>query len=157
MPSFSMVVGKAEIMDLCADQRVIGAGTFNGYPLGVSASLATITYVESDDGLFYRRVAANQDRLMTGLREITARHGQQWLIQGCPGVITFYPAPFERAWSMAEWYTVADHDLGERFREALYDNGVLVMFRGRWYINGATTLEDIDGALEIVDRCFAQL
>lgn len=154
---FSMVAGKAEIMDLCADQRVIGAGTFNGYPLGVSAALATITYLETDDGAFYRRVAAQQERLMAGLREITERHGQRWLIQGCPGVLTFYPAALDRAWNMAEWYSIADHELGERFREALYDNGVLLMFRGRWYINGSITSDDIDSTLEIVDRCFAQL
>lgn len=153
----SVVAGKAKIMDLCADRTVIGAGTFNGYPLGVAAALATVSYLEKDDGAFYRRLGVTQARLVDGLREILGRHGRQWLLQDCPGVIMFYPAPVERAWSMADWYPVADHALAEKLRELLFDNGVLILFRGRWFINGATTEEDVDRTLEIVDRCFGQL
>ena len=153
----SVVAGKAEIMDLCADRRVIGAGTFNGYPLGVAAALATITYLEQDDGVFYRNLVTTQKRFTDGLREIIARRGRQWLLQDCPGVIMFYPAPLERAWTMGEWYSVADHALGERLREALFDEGILILFRGRWFFNGAVTDEDVDRTLEIVDRCVARL
>lgn len=153
----SVVAGRAEIMDLCADRTVIGAGTFNGYPLGVAAGLACISYLERDDGVFYRNLHATQTRLTDGLREIMARHGRQWLLQDCPGVVMFYPAPIERAWAIADWYTVADHDLGERFRQALFDNGVLILFRGRWFVNGAVTPGDVDRTLEIVDRCFREL
>lgn len=153
----SIVAGNAEIMDLCADRRVVGAGTFNGYPLGVAAGLATVTYLEQDDGVFYRSVAAIQKRLTDGLREIMARHGRQWLLQACPGVLMFYPAPVERAWAIGDWYPIADHALGERFREALFDNGVLIMFRGRWYVNGAVASEDVDRTLEVVERAVRQL
>lgn len=34
------VAGNKEIMDLLLERRVIGAGTFNGYPLGIAASLS---------------------------------------------------------------------------------------------------------------------
>ena len=153
----SVVAGKAEIMDLCADRRVIGAGTFNGYPLGVAAALATISYLEKDDGIFYKNLAATQGRLVSGLREIAKRHGRPMLTQDCPGVIMFYPADIERAWSMADWYAIADHALGEKLRQLLFDNGVLILFRGRWFFNGATTLQDVDRTLEIVDACFSHL
>ena len=153
----SVVAGKSAIMDLCTDRRVIGAGTFNGYPLGVAAGLATLTYLEQDGGVFYRNLVATQLRLTDGLREILARAGRQWLIQDCPGVIMCYPVPIERAWNMGEWFGKADHALGERLREALFDNGVLILFRGRWFFNGSVTNEDVDRTLEIVDRCLAQL
>lgn len=151
------VAGRAEIMDLCADRTVIGAGTFNGYPMGVAAALATVSYLERDGGRFYREVETVQQRLMDGLAELLGRHGRKWLLQACPGVIMLYPAPVERAWSIADWYPVADHALGERFRQLLFDNGVLVMFRGRWYVSGALTADDVDLTLEIVDRCLAVL
>jgi glutamate-1-semialdehyde 2,1-aminomutase len=153
----SVVAGKAEIMDLCADRTVIGAGTFNGYPLGVAAGLACLSYLEKDDGAFYVNLKAKQAQFTDGLREIMIRHGRQWLLQDCPGVIMFYPAPLERAWTIGEWYSVADHALGERFRQALFDSGVLILFRGRWFFNGAVTPDDVDRTLEIVDRCFGEL
>jgi len=153
----SVVAGKAKIMDLCADRTVVGAGTFNGYPLGVAAALATISYVERDDGVFFKNMQAVQARLTAGLREVAARRGQRMLIQDCPGVIMFYPADLDRAWTIGEWYTVADHARGERIRQALFDNGVLTLFRGRWFFSGAHTNEDIDRTLEIVDDCLKQL
>jgi glutamate-1-semialdehyde 2,1-aminomutase len=153
----SVVAGKADIMDLCADRTVVGAGTFNGYPLGVMAGLACLTYLEKDDGVFYRNLASTQARLTDGLREIMTRHDRQWLLQDCPGVIMFYPVPIERAWAIGDWYGKADHALGEKLRQALFDEGVLILFRGRWFFNGAVTEKDVDQTLEIVDRCFSQL
>jgi len=153
----SVVAGKAELMDLCADRTVVGAGTFNGYPLGVAAGLACLSYLEKDDGVFYRNLAAAQKRLTDGLREIMTRHGRQWLLQDCPGVIMFYPVPIERAWAIGDWYGKADHALGEKLRQALFDEGVIVLFRGRWFFNGAVTEDDVDTTLEIVDRCFGTL
>jgi glutamate-1-semialdehyde 2,1-aminomutase len=144
-------------MDLCADRTVVGAGTFNGYPLGVMAGVACLSYLERDDGVFYRDLAATQKRLTDGLTEIMTRHGRQWLLQDCPGVIMFYPVPIERAGSIGYWYAIADHDLGERLRQALFDEGVLILFRGRWFFNGAVTSDDVDRTLEIVDRCFGAL
>jgi glutamate-1-semialdehyde 2,1-aminomutase len=153
----SVVAGKAEIMDLCADRTVVGAGTFNGYPLGVAAGLAMLTYLEKDDGIFYKNLATTQKRLTDGLAEVMRRHGRRWLLQDCPGVIMFYPADIERAWTIGDWLPVADHTLGEKLRQLLFDNGVLILFRGRWFFNGATTFTDVDRTLEVVEACFAQL
>ena len=100
---------------------------------------------------------AVQARLTAGLREVAARRGQRMLIQDCPGVIMFYPADLDRAWTIGEWYTVADHARGERIRQALFDKGVLTLFRGRWFFSGAHTNEDIDRTLQIVDDCLKEL
>jgi glutamate-1-semialdehyde 2,1-aminomutase len=153
----SVVAGKAEIMDLCTDRTVVGAGTFNGYPLGVAAALATISYVEQDDGVFFRNMQKVQARLVDGMREIAARHGERMLIQDCPGVIMFYPADLDRAWSIGDWFGIADHAKGERIRSLLFDAGVLTLFRGRWFFSGAHTCDDIDRTLEILDDCLGRL
>jgi len=154
---FAAVCGSAAIMNLCQERKVISAGTFNGYPLGVVASLATMRYLEKDGGAYFRRVAAVQEPLMAGLRDVATRYGRPMLIQDCPGVIMFYPVAIERAWSIDEWYPLADHALGDRIRRAMADEGVLTMFRGRWYVSGAVTSEDVDRTLEVVDRVFATL
>ncbi len=153
----SVVCGKAEIMDQCSDRKVVGAGTFNGYPLGVAAALATISYVERDDGAFFRNMAAVQARLTAGQREIAARHGHRMLIQDCPGVMMFYPADLDRAWTIGDWYAIADHAKGERIRSLLFERGVLTLFRGRWFFSGAHTNDDVDRTLEILDGVMADL
>jgi glutamate-1-semialdehyde 2,1-aminomutase len=153
----SAVCGKASIMDLCEDRTVISAGTFNGYPLGVVAALATLSYLEQDDNAYFRRVAETQAPLVAGLREIAARHGRPMLVQDCPGVIMFYPADVERAWNIDDWYRIADHDLGERIRGGMAEDGVLTMFRGRWYVSGSLTLADVERTLEVVEGVVARL
>jgi glutamate-1-semialdehyde 2,1-aminomutase len=153
----SVVCGKSKIMDLCADRTVVGAGTFNGYPIGVAAGLATISYVEKDDGAFFGRMADVQSRLVAGMREIAARRGHRMLIQDCPGVMMFYPADLDRAWNIGEWYRVADHAKGERIRQLLFERGVLTLFRGRWFFSGAHTYGDVDRTLEILDGVMADL
>ena len=51
----SAIAGKSEIMDLLLEEEVIGAGTFNGYPLSIAASLATLGILEKDDGAYYKK------------------------------------------------------------------------------------------------------
>ena len=120
----SVVAGKAEIMDLCADRTRRRRGHVQRLPArsGRRRSPAC-RYLEKDDGVFYRNLAATQKRLTDGLREIMTRHGRQWLLQDCPGVIMFYPVPIERAWTIGDWYGIADHALGEKLRQALFDDG----------------------------------
>ena len=50
------VAGKRWIMDLIETRRVVSVGTFNGYPLGVAASLATINILERDNGAMYMHI-----------------------------------------------------------------------------------------------------
>jgi glutamate-1-semialdehyde 2,1-aminomutase len=68
----SAVVGKAEIMEALRDQKVLGPGTFNGYPLGMRAALATLEILERDAGAVYRAMDGVQGRLEEGLRELAA-------------------------------------------------------------------------------------
>lgn len=43
----SVLAGRKEIMNLFSEKKVIHAGTFNGYPLGLTAIKATITILEN--------------------------------------------------------------------------------------------------------------
>lgn len=45
----SVLMGRAEIMGLLAERRVAHAGTYNGYPLGLRAILATLEILTRDD------------------------------------------------------------------------------------------------------------
>jgi len=150
------VAGKKEIMDLLLERRVIGAGTFNGYPLGIAASLASLTILEKDNGAYYRRIDELQKSLMNGLKEISRRHGIPTLIQGPRGVFFFQFIDREVAYSVRDLKD-GDVEKQDRFRTLLAEEGVLIMWRGRWYLSSGLTETDVDKTLDCVNRVMGRL
>lgn len=150
------VAGKREILDLLLERRVIGAGTFNGYPYGVAASLATLGLLEKDNGAYYQKIDGLQKPLMDGLKEISKRRGIPMLIQGPRGVFFFQFIDREVAYSVRE-LRGADVEKQNKFRTLLAEEGVLIMWGGRWYVSSGLTMADVDRALECVDRVMGML
>lgn len=150
------VAGKKEIMDLLLEKRVIGAGTFNGYPFGIAASLASLNILEKDNGAYYHKIDELQKRLMGGLREISNRRNIPTLIQGPRGVFYYQFIDREIAYSARD-LKEADVEKQNNFRTLLGEEGVLMMWGGRWYLCSALTKTDIDKALESVDHALGNL
>jgi glutamate-1-semialdehyde 2,1-aminomutase len=147
----SAVAGRAEIMDQLIGSKVVGAGTFNGYPLGVAAALKTIELLEADNGAWYGRVAGIQKRLMEGLREISRARDMSLLIQGFPGLFIIHFTDKEVAFSLRD-LAGTDPSLANRLRIQLAGEGILIMWGGRWFLGGAHTETDIDETLEAFER-----
>lgn len=153
----SAVAGRAEIMDQLRDNRVVGAGTFNGYPLGVAAALETIRILEADDGAWFRRVDEAQTRLMAGLREIGSRLGLAMNVHGFRGMfIIHFTEPDREIYSLRDLAGV-DPATANRLRVLLAEEGVLIMWGGRWYVTGAHTPEVIDDTLDRTERVLKRL
>lgn len=85
----SAIAGKKEIMQLYAEQRVIHAGTFNGYPLGLAAVLATLELLEKDSGC-YERMNGFLNQIADALVEAANNVGIPMVVQGAPGVLVFH-------------------------------------------------------------------
>ena len=154
---FSAVVGKANIMDLLAQRKVVGAGTFNGYPLGIAASIATTKILEKDDGVYYKNWDEKQSNLVNGLKDITRRLGIKMLLQEVRGCIFYQFTELEVAYNMGEWHSCSNHERQEKFRQGLFDDGVMIMFRGRWYINGAITDDDVERTLKTTGKIIKKI
>lgn len=150
------VAGKKEIMDLLFERRVIGAGTFNGYPYGMAAAKATLRILEKDDGAFYRRIDAVQKPLMEGLREISKKHGIPTLVQGPRGVFYFQFIDKDVAYSVRD-LKKADVAKQNRFRTLMAEEGVFIMWGGRWYVCGAHTEDDVAAALDAADEAMKRI
>lgn len=88
----SAIVGKKEIMQLYADQKVIHAGTFNGYPLGLAAVLATIELLENDSSC-YERMGNYLIQIGQSLVEAAKSVGIPMVVQGVPNVLVFHSQP----------------------------------------------------------------
>lgn len=152
----SAVVGKKKIMDQMRERSVIGAGTFNGYPLGVAAALATMRILEKDNGAIYKKVDRLQTRLIDGLKEISRRRGIQSLIQGPRGVFWYMFTDKTIAHSVRDLKDV-DWNRMVAMYQSLAEEGVMLMFFGRWYISGALTDADVDHVLDASDRVLGKI
>lgn len=150
------VAGKKEIMDLLLERRVIGAGTFNGYPFGVAAALAAMRILERDGGAHYERVAKLQKQLTDGLTEISKRYGVPSLIQGPTGVFYHLFTDREVAYSVQDLKD-ADMERQNRFRFLLAEEGVLSVWGSRWYVSAGLREEDVAQTLDRADRAMASL
>jgi glutamate-1-semialdehyde 2,1-aminomutase len=150
------VAGKGEILDLLFERRAIGAGTFNGYPMGVAAALATMKILEKDNSAHYIKIDRIQKRLMDSLKEISKKYGTPTLIQGPRGVFFYQFIDRDVAYSIRD-LKEADLDKQARFRALLAEEGILIMWGGRWYISAGLTEDDVDKTLESVDRVMGKL
>jgi glutamate-1-semialdehyde 2,1-aminomutase len=150
------LAGRSDIMDLLLGSKVVGAGTFNGYPLGMTAALAAVKILEANDGAMFRQVDHVQTKLVEGLRATLKRHKIAAVIQSVRGIFIVHFTDKPAVWSVRDLST-ADSARSHQFRLRLADEGILILFGGRWLVTGAHTEEDIDRTLECADRAVGRL
>lgn len=85
----SAIAGKKEVMQLYTDQRVIHAGTFNGYPLGLAGILATIELLENEPNA-YERMGNILLRIGQSLVDAAKAVDIPMVVQGIPNILVFH-------------------------------------------------------------------
>lgn len=85
----SAIVGKKDIMQFYTDQKVIHAGTFNGYPLGLAAVLATIELLENDTDC-YQRMGSFLMQIAQSLVDAAQAVDIPMVVQGVPNILIFH-------------------------------------------------------------------
>ena len=153
---FSAVVGKAEILDQLQEGKVLGPGTFNGYPLGMRAALATLRILDRNDGAVYQEMEAVQDELMRGLGDLARKHGLPMRIQGARGVFfTMFGLDPDTVAYTDEDLEGIDFGLYLKFWAGMQQEGVITLVGGRWYPSIAHTRADVEQTLDAADRVMA--
>ena len=76
------IAGRQDIFDQFRTNKVIGAGTFNAFPVSMASALATMAMLERDDGAIYRSRAVVQSTLQSGLQRAADEAGHDLLILG---------------------------------------------------------------------------
>ncbi|CAN5693379.1 glutamate-1-semialdehyde 2,1-aminomutase [soil metagenome] len=137
--------GKAELMDLFDDpdpkKRVLIAGTYNGHPIPLAASIATMRLL-LDDPEIYGRMEGLAARLCDGMQAIL--DGQGTVVRQssafCPYFMDHAPT---------SWHDLATHhDMARdvRTRKAMIERGVYVfpLATKQWSLSAAHTEADVD-------------
>ena len=152
----SAVAGRADILQLLRDNRVLGPGTFNSFPPSLAAAIHTIDALAEDGGARYRVVEAHQRRLTEGLTAICADHGRACLLQGPPGVLYMDFIDRDTAYSPDD-LAGRDAEGLNRFRVLWAEEGALMAGGGRIFFSPNHTEDDIEQALAAADRAMGRM
>jgi glutamate-1-semialdehyde 2,1-aminomutase len=135
--------GTTEVMSAIADGRYEQVGTFNGNPLAMAATRATLAEVLTPDA--YRRLDANAAHLRDTLQTIIAEHRYDWHVVsvGAKGCVTFRRDPVREFRDFLQ----IDARLGHLHWLVQHNGGVFLPPWGKveqWLLSVQHDREDVD-------------
>jgi glutamate-1-semialdehyde 2,1-aminomutase len=131
-------------------------GSFNGNPVSLASSHATLSELARDNGAALAHAHAMGKRLMDGVREITRRNGIPALVSGFG---TAFAIHFTNRTELRDYRDTLAGNTG-LLRTFLYralQEGVHIVPDGRMYVSCAHTSRDIDETLTRLETVFADL
>lgn len=150
------LAGKSAIMELLETRSVMHGGTYNANVMCVAAGLATIEYLQSNNGEAYQIMESRGRKLMDGLESLARKFGKIMSVQGIGSV--FHPIFGTRdpVYSYRD-YLQGDNALKNQFYAKLQSAGSRVTARGTWFLSTAHSDDDIEATLEHADRTWRTL
>ncbi len=151
----SVVAGKADILALIEQQKVVHAGTFNGNPISLAAALATLEVLTANGGELFDRIRNTGDSLISGIRKAAKSTEVSILING---VGSAFNIAFSNRHKMLNYRDTLDSDLAARdqFVQAMLGAGIYLLPDSRWYVSAAHTAEDVRLTLDKVAAAFSK-
>ena len=142
------LAGRADLLDRFVPGKVVHGGTYNGHPVTMAATVATLK--ELGKGDVYKTIEKNGKRLMDGIGTILRDHQVPNRVQGFPGI-------FHVALGTSEPITdyrdslKADKARYVKLTGAMVERGVRALERGAWFLSGAHDEAVIDRTLQVVE------
>ncbi len=145
------VGGRADVMEAVVPGVVSHAGTYNSYPIGVAAALATLTEVLTRGRM--RAAARLADALASGYEDAVVDREVPARIQamGLSGTIHFTETP------VVDWRSFQSVDVAKwwGYYMAMLNRGVIPMATGpdeQWTVSAVHARQDIDRHIEVFDE-----
>lgn len=135
--------GTRDVMSAIGDGRYEQVGTFNGNPLAMAATRATLSEVLTADS--YAHLAELSSRLRDSLNAVIAEHGFQWRVvtEGAKGCVTFRKDPVREFRDFLE----IDARLGHLHWLMQHNGGVFLPPWGKveqWLLSVQHSRDDVD-------------
>lgn len=146
----SALVGKKEIMQLLVDKKVIHAGTFNGYPLGVAAVKTTLEMLGRNNQLAIKQMNERITEIHNILKSHADAVGLPLVIQGPPGCAAYHCNDKELINTSEYSFEIMSLDI--LLNHHLQKNGILVSTVSRIYPNMLINQDDVDWFSQRVEK-----
>jgi glutamate-1-semialdehyde 2,1-aminomutase len=142
------VAGRADLIELFYTAKVAHGGTYNGHPLSMAATVATLTALA--DGEVFALIERRGRRLMDGIAQLLQDYQEIGRVQGFPGIFHVAFGSSEPVTSYRDSFR-ADKARYVRFTTAMVERGVRALERGAWFLSAAHDDEVIDRTLSVVE------
>ncbi|MBM3547651.1 MAG: aminotransferase class III-fold pyridoxal phosphate-dependent enzyme [Alphaproteobacteria bacterium] len=142
------LAGRADLMDQMVPGKVVHGGTYNGHPVTMAATVATLK--ELDKGDVYKTIEKNGKRLMEGISNILRDHQVPNRVQGFPGIFHVALGTSEPINDYRD-STKTDKARFLKLTHAMVERGVRVLDRGAWFMSGAHDDAVVDQTLQVVE------
>lgn len=149
----AVFAGKAEIMRVIEDNRVLAVGTYNGHPLAAAAVIETIRQLQANNGEAFRLIRERTQQAKEGMQQLAKKHGVDMIVQGMPGALFPVFTKKEKIINHKDALENADFPRHSRFMSLLKERGIL--HNSRLCFSPAHTPEDIQYLLSAVDDALA--
>lgn len=152
----SAVAGRREILELMFGGGVGFGGTFNGNPLSLAASKATLEELSRDNGALLCRTNDNGQALMEGLRQLAKKQDVSLLVSGFGAAFAVH---FTARRELSHYRdTLEDNPsrLSQFLLLALWE-GIYLLPDGRFYISAVHDDEVVMETLHSFERVFQNL
>ena len=149
----SAIGGSGEIMRLIREQKVVQAGTFNGYHAGMAAVLATYAQLEEPgrlEGMFQRGISIRSE-----LERIGHKMGFPIVTQGIGGCFCVHPGE-KVLYSPAQWTAQMCRLEGE-IQKKFFERRVCIAPKLRFYLNIDIEDGEIEELLQISEEVFREM
>lgn len=149
--SVAAVGGHREIFDVIRDGRTGHFGTYNGSPINVAASIATIDML-SEPGVY-----ARMHEYGFGIREALEREANSYhrpiVTTGTGSVFGVHFGQTEPPRNYRDTLKT-DMETYAKFRHHMLQNQVQLLPDGRWYVGAAHTSGELEKTLTAIERSF---
>lgn len=147
------IAGRADLMDLMVTKRVMHGGTYNAHPLGMAATVATLSALA--DGSVHSTIAARGQRLMEGFQSVLRERQVAARVQGLPQVFHMTLGVRDPIHSYRDQAS-ADKAGYVRLTTALLGHGVRALERGAWFLSVAHDDDVIDATISAFDKAVGE-
>ncbi|MBA2657658.1 MAG: aminotransferase class III-fold pyridoxal phosphate-dependent enzyme [Tatlockia sp.] len=144
------LAGKKEIMQLLVEKKVIHAGTFNGYPLGMAAVKATVEILSQNQGAALQHMNKTVEAIHDLFKSRAQAIGIPLIIQGPPAYASYHCC--EKPLLIPSDYTFDIMTLDIILNNCLVKNGILVSTLSRIYPNILINDDDVNWFAEHIDQ-----
>jgi glutamate-1-semialdehyde 2,1-aminomutase len=151
----SGIAGRRDILMQMFEGVAFG-GSFNGNPVSMASSHATLTELSRDDGAVLAHADTMGKRLMDGIREIARRRDVPVVVSGFGAAFAIH---FTHKTELIDYRDTLedDPDLLRRFLHAALGQGLHIVPDGRMYVSAAHTTRDIEETLDRLDKVFEEI
>jgi glutamate-1-semialdehyde 2,1-aminomutase len=142
------LAGRADLMEKFVSGGVMHGGTYNGHPVNMAATAATLKELANGD--VYTSIERRGRRLMDSIACILQRSGIPARVQGFPGIFHVAFGTTKPIETYRDTFSI-DRSLYVKFTTALIARGVRALERGAWFLSSEHDDAVIDQTLEVVE------